>query len=99
MDAMQEGTGGARRLVVRTTKASEAEAEVSVADSGTGIPADRIGSVFEPFYTTKVDGMGLGLSISRTIVEAHGGRIRAENAKDGGAVIRFTIPFSVAEAV
>jgi signal transduction histidine kinase len=96
MDAMREDVGRARTLLVRTTKINNAAAEVSVADNGPGIPGDRLDTVFEPFYTTKLDGMGLGLSISRTIVEAHGGVIRAENADRGGAIVRFTLPFSLA---
>ena len=65
---------------------------MSVTDSGTGIPADKLGKVFDTFYTTKKEGTGLGLSISRTIVENYGGRIWAENRIEGGAVFRFTLP-------
>jgi two-component system sensor kinase FixL len=65
--------------------------EVSVRDSGHGVPPGGLGRVFEPFFTTKPLGMGLGLPISRTIVEAHGGRIWAENNVDRGATFRFTL--------
>jgi two-component system sensor kinase FixL len=64
----------------------------SVRDSGTGIPAPLIDHLFEPFVTTKREGLGLGLSISRTIVAAHGGRMWAENNADGGASVHCLFP-------
>jgi signal transduction histidine kinase len=67
---------------------------VSVADTGTGIPPDRLNNVFDAFYTTKGHGTGLGLSIARTIVQTFGGRIWAENRPEGGALFRFTLPLS-----
>ena len=66
--------------------------EFSVADTGTGIPAAQIDRIFDPFFTTKTTGIGMGLSISRSIVEAHGGRLWAENNAEGGATFRFTLP-------
>jgi len=65
---------------------------ISVADRGPGIPPERLEQVFAPFFTTKPDGLGLGLSICRTIVEAHGGCISVENRDGGGAVFAFTLP-------
>ena len=65
---------------------------VSVADTGGGLPTDAGGALFSPFKSGKPEGMGIGLSISRTIVEAHGGRIWAEAAPGGGALFRFTLP-------
>jgi len=59
-----------------------------------GLTDTAIGQIFEPFFTTKPQGLGLGLSICRTIVEAHGGRLWAENAEPAGATFRFTIPTS-----
>jgi signal transduction histidine kinase len=66
--------------------------EVSIRDSGPGIPDDQLGGVFDTFYTTKKEGTGIGLSISRTIIETYGGNIWAENCAEGGAVFRFTLP-------
>jgi signal transduction histidine kinase len=88
------GTGKDRKVVVRTVLLDESWAEVSVEDSGPGIPSDRLEQVFEPFYTTKESGMGMGLSITRTIVEYHGGEIRAENRSAGGALFRFSLRLS-----
>ena len=66
-------------------------ATVIVADTGTGLAPDVLSKLFEPFYTSKEQGMGLGLSISRSIIEAHGGRIWAERADIGGAAFHFTL--------
>ena len=64
---------------------------VSVADTGHGISSDIAGRLFQPFVTTKTQGMGVGLSVSRTIVEAHGGRLWVEPNPGGGTVFRFTV--------
>ena len=83
---------GGRKISIETALTRESEVEVSVADSGTGIPKEKLKDVFDTFYTTKQQGTGLGLSIARTIVETYGGRIWAENRVGGGAVFRFTLP-------
>ena len=77
--------------------ANRKEAEVSVSDSGPGISAELLPRIFEAFVTSKATGMGLGLAISRTIIETHGGRMRAENGPEGGAIISFTLPFAPAQ--
>jgi light-regulated signal transduction histidine kinase (bacteriophytochrome) len=71
----------------------------SIRDFGTGIAPELMGRLFEPFVTTKSDGLGLGLSISRTIVTAHGGRLWAENNADGGATVHFVVPSTVSRGI
>jgi len=90
-DAM-EGVGGSQQLVVRTRVGDGAGIEVSVCDSGRGIPAADLERIFQPFFTTKQHGMGLGLSVCRTIVAAHGGRLWAESAGGRGATLRLSLP-------
>jgi two-component system sensor kinase FixL len=80
-----------RRVCVRTVQRNGV-VELSVKDSGTGIPEDRVSRVFEPFFTTKGEGMGMGLAIARSIVDAHAGRMAAENNADGGATVWFSVP-------
>jgi signal transduction histidine kinase len=64
----------------------------SISDSGSGTPPNRLNEVFDAFFTTRQQGMGIGLLIARTIVQAHKGRIWAENVAGGGAVFRLTVP-------
>lgn len=66
-------------------------------DSGSGIPVADLAHIFDPFYTTKSAGLGMGLSIARSLIEAHDGQIWAENNKDGGATFTFTVPVVEAE--
>jgi PAS domain S-box-containing protein len=82
---------GDKRLTIYTTMRENGCAEVGVCDSGPGIAPENLARIFEPFFSTKKAGMGLGLSISRSLVEGHGGRIWAENLPDGGAIFRFTV--------
>jgi len=95
MDAMGDVPPTSRRMVVSARRLDAATAEVAVGDAGHGIAVGRLAKVFEPFYTTKSSGLGMGLAISRTLVEGHGGRIWAENNADGGATFRFTLPLAL----
>jgi signal transduction histidine kinase len=92
MDAMQNGPPDGRALNIGTARTGPSEVTVTVSDTGTGIPEDRLEGIFEPFYTTKAQGTGLGLSIAHTIVKTYGGRIWAENRPGGGALFRFSLP-------
>ena len=89
VDAMIESSR--RHLTVTVVPSDNEMALVSVADTGLGVSEDVAGQLFQPFITTKRSGMGVGLSISRTIVEAHGGRIWVEANEGGGAIFRFTV--------
>ncbi|WP_198665354.1 ATP-binding protein [Paraburkholderia kururiensis] len=95
LNAVQAMSGikpGARRLVVRTRAFDRRHAQVVVEDTGTGICEADFDRLFSAFFTTKEDGMGMGLSICRSIVEAHGGRIWAESREHPGAVMQFVLP-------
>jgi len=81
-----------REITLTTTALDSAAIEIEVADIGPGIPGEIAGRLFEPFVSTKHDGMGLGLSISRSIIEAHDGRLIAEPNPGGGAIFRLTLP-------
>ncbi|MCR0982347.1 sensor histidine kinase [Roseomonas populi] len=85
------GQPGPHDLTVRLSRSDEG-VQVEVRDGGPGIDASHLPRVFEPFYSTKPDGMGMGLAICRNCVEAHGGRLWAENASPRGAVFRFVLP-------
>ena len=91
IDAMK-GTPTENRIISIKTSRVENFAQISVSDRGHGIPEDKLKEIFEPFYTCKAEGMGMGLSIARTIVEAHNGRISAENRDHGGATFRIRLP-------
>jgi two-component system sensor kinase FixL len=80
-----------RKLAIEAWQRGGGQIEVAVRDRGPGFPVEQITSVFDPFVTTKIEGTGLGLAISKTIIEAHGGRIWAENNPQGGATVRFTL--------
>ncbi len=94
MDAMSSSALGEKKLEICTFIRNETEIEISVSDTGTGIPEGQIKEIFQTFRTTKEEGTGIGLSISRAIVENHGGKIWAENGKDRGAIFKFTLPLA-----
>ncbi|WP_184722640.1 PAS domain-containing sensor histidine kinase [Caulobacter sp.] len=92
IDAMQSEEPRKRGLLISTDLTDEGWSRVTVADKGPGIANEILERLFQPFMTTKPQGMGVGLSISRSIIEAHGGRIWAEANPGGGAVFHFTLP-------
>jgi C4-dicarboxylate-specific signal transduction histidine kinase len=89
---------GSPEVSLATRPVDDGMIEVTVTDIGPGIPDDIFSRLFEPFVSSKHDGMGLGLSISRSIIEAHDGRLTAEPRPEGGTIFRFTIPAGVANA-
>jgi C4-dicarboxylate-specific signal transduction histidine kinase len=91
IDAMKD-TLNENRIISISTSRVEDFAELSVSDRGSGIPGDKLKEVFEPFFTSKAEGMGMGLSIARTIIEAHHGLISARNQVHGGASFRIRLP-------
>jgi signal transduction histidine kinase len=93
IDAMNDTPNQDRILSIRTSRV-ENFAELSVSDRGPGIPEDKLKEVFEPFFTSKAEGMGMGLSIARTIIEAHRGLIWAKNRDHGGATFWIRLPLS-----
>jgi signal transduction histidine kinase len=96
MDAMKDTPSEKRTIIIRTLGV-EKFAELSVSDLGPGIPEDKLKEVFEPFFTSKAEGMGMGLSIARTIIEAHTGQIWAENRDHGGASFKIRLPLRIGE--
>jgi signal transduction histidine kinase len=92
IEAMSGTPAEERRLIVKTGRTSDRGIEVQVEDTGCGLHPDLLPNLFQPFHTTKPKGMGIGLAISRTIVEAHEGTIRAEPRRGRGAVFRFQLP-------
>ncbi|HMF14432.1 MAG TPA: PAS domain-containing protein [Gemmataceae bacterium] len=99
LDAMQQTPVEERVLVVQTARDSGATIRATVCDSGCGLPAEAAAKLFQPFFTTKPSGMGMGLAISRTIVTAHGGRLEAAPGPEGGAAFSFTLPVAASETV
>ena len=92
MEAMNSVGDRARELVLTTRNLDADQVQVTVEDSGTGLDPDTIDKIFNPFFTTKPGGMGMGLSISRSIVQAHGGRLWATVNDGPGTSFHFTLP-------
>jgi signal transduction histidine kinase len=98
LEALREPHAGARALVIRTARDGATALRITVQDSGPGIALKDSGHIFEPLYTTKREGLGMGLAIVRTIVNAHGGAVGAENNPEGGASFRVTLPVALEKA-
>jgi PAS domain S-box-containing protein len=98
IEAMQSVTDRPRELVIRSRQDEKQQVLVSVTDCGVGIPAENAGRMFQAFFTTKSGGMGMGLSICRSIIEAQGGRLWATEALPHGATFQFTLPVNADHA-
>jgi PAS domain S-box-containing protein len=94
-DAMKDCPVDKRKITVRVEQDDARLLSVAVRDKGVGVSEDRLDKIFQPFYTTKRDGLGMGLSISRSIIEAHGGHLWVRNNADRGATFYFTLPPSL----
>jgi len=92
MDAMMNSPEGLRHLTIQTLKKDDVMIALTVSDSGHGIPGDLLPHIFESFFTTKKEGMGLGLSIAKSIIEKHNGKIRVDSRPHTGAVFRIELP-------
>jgi signal transduction histidine kinase len=94
MDAVKDAADEHRCVMIRARVDGDGMIELAVSDAGHGISPENLKHLFEPFFTTKANGMGMGLSVSRNLIEAHGGRLWAENNAVRGATFRFTLPVS-----
>ncbi|HTU01641.1 MAG TPA: ATP-binding protein, partial [Candidatus Sulfotelmatobacter sp.] len=92
VEAVQEVREGPREVQVSSESDGASGVRVAVRDSGPGLDASSLDRLFDAFYTTKPEGLGMGLAISRSIIEAHGGRLWAEANVPRGAVFQFTLP-------
>ena len=91
-EAMRETPAAECRMIIRSERESDGRVRVSVRDFGTGLPAEEPQRIFEQFFSTKREGMGMGLAIARSIITSHGGELAAANAQGGGACVHFSLP-------
>jgi two-component system, LuxR family, sensor kinase FixL len=92
LDAMRQTPTAERRVTISSRQHACDQVWISVRDHGTGLPWENPDRIFEPFFSTKHDGLGIGLSIARSIISSHGGVLAAENAEGGGACVHFSLP-------
>ena len=92
IEAMHDAKGD---LTITSKLTEDGHSLISVSDTGVGIPADKIDQIFDTFFTTKPQGTGMGLAISRSIVESHGGRLWATSNPERGSTFQFTLPHNV----
>jgi signal transduction histidine kinase len=97
LEALAKSNNGTRELSVVSDHDGADNVRVAVSDSGEGLDSANLERVFDAFFTTKADGMGMGLAISRTIIESHGGRLWATSNSPHGAVFQFTLPTGAGE--
>jgi len=95
IDAMKD-VDGTREMAIKSRRAENEQLQVSVSDTGVGLPSQQADQIFNPFFTTKPHGTGMGLRISRSIIESHGGRLWAADNSPRGATFQFTLPATVA---
>jgi C4-dicarboxylate-specific signal transduction histidine kinase len=98
IEAMATVTSRPRQMLIRSQVDDERQVRVSVEDTGVGVSAETMERLFEPFFTTRAQGIGMGLPISHSIIEAHGGRLWAESIIDDGSIFQFTLPSADGEA-
>jgi len=89
IEAMRDTAG---ELLIKSQVTDNGEVQISVSDTGVGLPAENVEQIFSAFFTTKEQGTGMGLAISRSIIESHGGRIWATARDGGGTMFHFTLP-------
>jgi two-component system sensor kinase FixL len=97
IDALAETTGRPKELLICAQEEST-DLTVRVEDSGVGLDGETVEKIFNPFFTTKAHGVGMGLSISRSIIESHGGHLWAVPRPSGGAIFQFTLPIRPKDA-
>jgi signal transduction histidine kinase len=95
IEAMRD-VDGARELTIKSQRDENGQVLISVSDTGVGLPPQKTDEIFDAFFTTKTHGTGMGLRISQSIIESHGGRLWAANNSPRGATFQFTLPATIA---